>query len=169
MIKTNFKIWFRSLLILTIHSVLVFASEGRAWKDRYLLYLKSFEHDGTQQCDAAILDVCVISLTLKQRWQRSEKREFITAFPLGPGSVHTLVALQRGHLLWACALPFHRLFCPTIPFFFFFCFFYEERRGHFGWNVGGNCLKCLNPSGRFLFKVFGTKRREHVCSSLLFA
>ena len=123
MIKTNFKIWFRSLLILTIHSVLVFASEGRAWKDRYLLYLKSFEHDGTQQCDAAILDVCVISLTLKQRWQRSEKREFITAFPLGPGSVHTLVALQRGHLLWACALPFHRLFCPTIPFFFFFLLF----------------------------------------------
>ena len=127
MIKTNFKIWFRSLLILTIHSVLVFASEGRAWKDRYLLYLKSFEHDGTQQCDAAILDVCVISLTLKQRWQRSEKREFITAFPLGPGSVHTLVALQRGHLLWACALPFHRLFCPTTPFFFFLSFAFFTR------------------------------------------
>lgn len=95
-----------------------------------MLYLESFEHDGTQQCNAAILDVCVVSLTLKQRWRRSEKREFITTFPLGPGSVHSLVALQRGHLLWASALPFHRLFCPTTPFFFFsFAFFTRNAVG----------------------------------------
>jgi len=56
------------------------ASFGKAWKDTSLLYLESFIPNGTQQCDTAILNVCVVSLAFNQTWKTHEKREFSQGF-----------------------------------------------------------------------------------------
>ena len=55
----------------------------------------------------------VVRLTLRERWQRHEKRE-----------------LQR-LFIWAYSLPFCSLFCQMIWLDLLFSF-YEEHCGHFG-------------------------------------
>ena len=63
------------------------------------------------------LGLPVVSLALKQRWGRREKREFITPLPLG--------------LLFAFS-PTDLPDDPACFAFFFFFFFYKEHYGHIG-------------------------------------